>query len=53
MDRYQRQMMLPEIGVEGQQKLADARVLVVGAGGLGAYITAAAGWRRCRFYPPV
>jgi Dinucleotide-utilizing enzymes involved in molybdopterin and thiamine biosynthesis family 2 len=36
MDRYQRQMMLAEIGVEGQQKLVDARVLVVGAGGLGA-----------------
>lgn len=36
MDRYQRQMMLPEIGTAGQQKLTDARVLVVGAGGLGA-----------------
>lgn len=36
MERYQRQMMLPEIGVTGQQKLAAARVLVVGAGGLGA-----------------
>ena len=36
MDRYQRQMMLPEIGTAGQQKLADARVLVVGAGGLAA-----------------
>ncbi|MFG1175540.1 ThiF family adenylyltransferase [Erwiniaceae bacterium CAU 1747] len=36
MDRYQRQSMLPEIGVQGQQRLARARVLVVGAGGLGA-----------------
>jgi len=36
MDRYQRQMMLPEIGLGGQQKLRDARVLVAGAGGLGA-----------------
>ena len=36
MDRYQRQTMLPEIGPQGQQKLAQARVLVVGAGGLGA-----------------
>jgi sulfur-carrier protein adenylyltransferase/sulfurtransferase len=36
MDRYQRQMMLPEIGEAGQQRLAAARVLVVGAGGLGA-----------------
>lgn len=34
-DRYQRQIILKELGVEGQQKLANARVLVVGAGGLG------------------
>jgi molybdopterin/thiamine biosynthesis adenylyltransferase/rhodanese-related sulfurtransferase len=36
MQRYQRQMMLPEIGEVGQRKLRTARVLVVGAGGLGA-----------------
>ncbi|MCU5775323.1 HesA/MoeB/ThiF family protein [Erwiniaceae bacterium BAC15a-03b] len=35
MTRYQRQTMLPEIGAQGQQRLAQARVLVVGAGGLG------------------
>lgn len=35
MKRYQRQIALPEIGIEGQQKLTDAKVLVVGAGGLG------------------
>ena len=36
MQRYQRQMMLAEIGEAGQQKLLNARVLVAGAGGLGA-----------------
>jgi molybdopterin-synthase adenylyltransferase len=33
--RYSRQIMLPDIGIEGQQKLKQAKVLVVGAGGLG------------------
>jgi molybdopterin/thiamine biosynthesis adenylyltransferase/rhodanese-related sulfurtransferase len=33
--RYQRQLQLPGFGREGQQKLADAKVLVIGAGGLG------------------
>lgn len=43
--RYASQTVLDEIGVEGQQRLAKARVLVVGAGGLGSsvllYLTAA------------
>jgi adenylyltransferase/sulfurtransferase len=34
--RYKRQLVLKEIGGEGQQKLKASRVLVVGAGGLGS-----------------
>jgi adenylyltransferase/sulfurtransferase len=34
--RYSRHILLPEIGVEGQQKLLDARALIIGAGGLGS-----------------
>ncbi|MBI3510440.1 MAG: HesA/MoeB/ThiF family protein [Bacteroidetes bacterium] len=33
--RYSRQMMLPEIGMKGQEKIRMAKILVVGAGGLG------------------
>src|SRR4029077_6071274 len=35
-DRYSRHLLIPEIGAEGQQKLLDARVLLLGAGGLGS-----------------
>ena len=34
--RYARQLVLPEIGPRGQQRLGAASVLVVGAGGLGS-----------------
>ena len=37
-NRYNRQIILPEIGDEGQYKLLKSKVLVVGAGGLGAAI---------------
>ena len=35
-DRYSRHLLIPEIGSEGQQKLLDAKVLLLGAGGLGS-----------------
>ncbi len=35
-ERYSRHLLVPEVGVEGQQKLLDARVLLLGAGGLGS-----------------
>ena len=35
-ERYSRHLLLPEIGASGQEKLKAARVLVVGAGGLGS-----------------
>src|SRR6202034_1366944 len=44
--RYSRHLILPEVGMEGQQKLKAARVLCVGTGGLGsplAFYLAAAG----------
>ncbi len=34
--RYSRQLLMPEIGVDGQRRLLAAKVLVVGAGGLGS-----------------
>jgi sulfur-carrier protein adenylyltransferase/sulfurtransferase len=38
LERYQRQIILPEIGLEGQKKLQNAKVLCIGAGGLGSPI---------------
>ncbi len=35
-ERYSRHLLLPEVGAEGQQKLLDAKVLLLGAGGLGS-----------------
>src|SRR5687767_12510733 len=36
MNRYLRQITLPELGVAGQKKLTDGSVLIIGAGGLGS-----------------
>lgn len=44
--RYSRHILLPQIGIEGQERLVAARALVIGAGGLGspaAYYLASAG----------
>ncbi len=46
IERYSRHIILPEVGGVGQRKMLDARVLMIGAGGLGspaAYYLAAAG----------
>lgn len=36
LERYSRHIILKEVGIKGQQKLLDGRVLIIGAGGLGA-----------------
>ncbi len=45
LQRYNRQMLMPEFGIAGQEKLKNAKVLVIGCGGLGSpillYLTAA------------
>jgi len=46
IERYSRHIILPEVGGSGQQKMLEARILLLGAGGLGspaAYYLAAAG----------
>ena len=37
-ERYSRHLLIPEIGVDGQQRMLDAKVLLLGAGGLGSPI---------------
>jgi molybdopterin-synthase adenylyltransferase len=37
--RYDRQIMIPEIGIEGQERLKNSRVFIAGAGGLGSPVS--------------
>src|SRR5437868_6636702 len=39
INRYKRHIILPEVGAEGQKKLLNAKVLCIGAGGLGSPIS--------------
>src|SRR5437773_9679018 len=39
VNRYKRHLILPEVGMEGQKKLLNAKVLCIGAGGLGSPIS--------------
>src|SRR6201994_413208 len=39
INRYRRHLILPEVGMEGQKKLLNAKVLCIGAGGLGCPIS--------------
>ena len=61
--RYSRHLIIPEVGMEGQLKLKQAKVLLIGAGGLGAPLGHVSGrrgrgpnrhrgFRRCRFHEP-
>jgi molybdopterin/thiamine biosynthesis adenylyltransferase/rhodanese-related sulfurtransferase len=46
IERYSRHLLMPQVGIAGQQRLLDSKVLLIGAGGLGspaAYYLAAAG----------
>ena len=36
LERYSRHIILKEVGAKGQKKLLNAKVLIIGAGGLGA-----------------
>src|ERR1043166_3266618 len=38
INRYKRHLILPEVGMDGQKKLLNAKVLIIGAGGLGCPI---------------
>ena len=49
LERYSRHIILKEIGVKGQKKLLNAKVLIIGAGGLGAPVAGSC-WRWDNWY---
>jgi molybdopterin-synthase adenylyltransferase len=53
IERYSRHILLQDVGLEGQEKLLNAKVLIIGAGGLGSPVAlylAAAGWPSTTFF---
>ena len=54
LERYSRHLIIPEFNIEGQRKLKNAKVLVIGSGGLGSplllYLTAAGVGTICLLY---
>lgn len=38
IERYSRHILLQDVGVEGQEKILNAKVLIIGAGGLGEHL---------------
>ncbi len=50
--RYSRHLIMPEVGMEGQQKLKAARVLCIGTGGLGSPLALYLGGRGCGHVGP-
>ena len=51
MERYSRHIILQEVGVKGQKKLLNGKVLIIGAGGLGVSCRSRCGnhrYCRCR-----
>ena len=46
IERYSRHILLQDVGLEGQEKLLNAKVLIIGAGGLGSQLPSTrCGWR--------